>query len=187
MNFVPSIPIFGYLVVGCLPFIVFRRGRYNLRWLATAVPFFLSACALVTGVVGWTGSWFSVHPLILMTITAIAIIIIWATALSHQQAPALWHQNNGNPGQLVTTGTYRFVRHPFYSSFLLLLVVAWLALPSFWTLVPLAYGTIALEITARSEERSLHSLFGESYSRYVSRSGRFIPPLKTIVSRGDAT
>ena len=180
MNLAASIPLFGFWVVAWMPVIVFRCGRFNLRWLATAAPFLASALGLILGFAGWIDPWFIVPKTIPIVGTVGAIVIIYAAARSHDHAPALWHQSD-LPRQLVHWGAYRYVRHPFYSAFLLLFLTAWFALPSTWTLLALVYGVVALHITARGEELCLIRLFGDAYRSYMGRTGRFVPPLKVVV------
>ncbi len=63
--------------------------------------------------------------------------------------------------QVITTGPYRFVRHPMYSGTLLSWIAAALALGSWWMLIPAALG-IALFIwrTAREDAMLLEKLPG---------------------------
>jgi protein-S-isoprenylcysteine O-methyltransferase Ste14 len=79
---------------------------------------------------------------------------------------------------LVTTGPYRFVRHPFYLSVALVIAAialisanAFLALMGFVTFLLLAVRTPI-------EERKLLEKFGEPYRAYVARTGRFVPRLR---------
>jgi protein-S-isoprenylcysteine O-methyltransferase Ste14 len=85
--------------------------------------------------------------------------------------------------RLVTTGLYRFVRHPLYFSGLVLL---WLS-PSMTLnrLAATAAATAYLLIGAVFEERKLRRTFGESYRRYADRTPMFIPFLKFRSSRPD--
>lgn len=78
---------------------------------------------------------------------------------------------------LITNGPYRFVRHPYYFSALMLMVSAsmlsgsWLiAVASSWVWLMLAYRT-------KREEEFLHKRFGESYNVYSKRVGKFLPRL----------
>ena len=89
----------------------------------------------------------------------------------------------GRGGTLVTTGPYRFVRHPYSLAILLLLlgvVVALRSLPAIALLVP------AVRLTfdrARREEHNLRLAFGERHERYCARVP-FILPLSPPLPPG---
>jgi protein-S-isoprenylcysteine O-methyltransferase Ste14 len=78
-------------------------------------------------------------------------------------------------GYLVTTGPYRWVRHPFYVSVLLLVCGAAL-LAANWFIGVCGLLVFALQaIRTRIEERKLVERFGEEYRLYMKRTGRFAP------------
>lgn len=77
--------------------------------------------------------------------------------------------------QLVTTGVYHYIRHPFYSS---LLFLGWGILLKHvsWIAVLLAVvNTALLIVTARIEEGENTRYFGELYQAYVKQTKMFIP------------
>lgn len=57
--------------------------------------------------------------------------------------------------QVVTTGPYRFVRHPMYSGTLLVLFASALALGSWWMLIPAALGTVLFVWRTAQEDATL--------------------------------
>jgi protein-S-isoprenylcysteine O-methyltransferase Ste14 len=81
---------------------------------------------------------------------------------------------------LVTTGPYRWVRHPFYtvvfgSVFALGLVAAnWLI--GLLTLLMF----VIIVIRTDKEEEMLIKRFGDDYRHYMKRTGRFLPRLISI-------
>jgi protein-S-isoprenylcysteine O-methyltransferase Ste14 len=77
--------------------------------------------------------------------------------------------------QLVTTGPYRWVRHPFYDA-ALLCVISISLLTANWFILLTGCTVFALLVlrTAR-EERHLLARFGESYLTYIQQTGRFLP------------
>ncbi|HEY0721444.1 MAG TPA: isoprenylcysteine carboxylmethyltransferase family protein [Gammaproteobacteria bacterium] len=80
-----------------------------------------------------------------------------------------------NTAHLVTDGIYRFIRHPMYSSLLLL---AWAMLLRYPTLAGgtvLIPTTVCIVMAARVEERENIGFFGERYREYMARSRMFIP------------
>jgi protein-S-isoprenylcysteine O-methyltransferase Ste14 len=76
---------------------------------------------------------------------------------------------------LVTSGIYGYIRHPLYSSLLLL---AW---GIFFKAPGLAGGSLVLVTTAflmataRADEQECLRFFGEDYQAYMKRTKRFIP------------
>jgi protein-S-isoprenylcysteine O-methyltransferase Ste14 len=76
---------------------------------------------------------------------------------------------------LMTSGPYRWVRHPFYVS-LFLLVGATAILAANWFIA--ASGLLVfvlLAIRTPTEERKLFERFGDEYRSYSERTGRFVP------------
>ncbi|MFQ6115414.1 MAG: methyltransferase family protein, partial [bacterium] len=77
--------------------------------------------------------------------------------------------------RLVTTGVYRYIRHPFYCSLLLL---SWGILLKRVTWIGISLGvttTIFLIITARKEEIENIQYFGEAYQEYMKHTKMFVP------------
>lgn len=82
-----------------------------------------------------------------------------------------------NTGRLVTTGIYRYIRHPMYAS---LFFLAWGAVLKSVTLDTFLLGvgaSLALMATAGTEETENLARFGEEYRAYMRRTRRFVPYL----------
>lgn len=76
---------------------------------------------------------------------------------------------------LVTTGVYQYIRHPMYSSLLLLAWGLFFKDPD-WIGVLLVLSTsVFLVATARADEQECIRFFGPAYEAYMKRSRRFIP------------
>lgn len=176
--------ICNYVAIGLLPVLFFRRdGQYNLRWLATAAPFFIVPATLLLAAFGVLETPVAIGAavqfsgeVIAVLLSVLSIALLAMTVGAHRVPLALWHQDNDAPAQLVTWGPYARVRHPFYTSFILALAAAVIALPHALTLACLAYTVIALTVTARREERRLAgSDLGADYRDYIAATGRFFP------------
>ncbi|WP_020677984.1 methyltransferase family protein [Geopsychrobacter electrodiphilus] len=78
--------------------------------------------------------------------------------------------------QLVTTGLYRFVRHPQYTGLFIGLfgegVVHW---PTIFSVAILPVIVFAYYLLARSEEKKVIAQFGDEYRVYMNRVPMFIP------------
>jgi protein-S-isoprenylcysteine O-methyltransferase Ste14 len=85
-------------------------------------------------------------------------------------------RGEGGAGQLVTTGMYRLVRHPLYTTGL---VILWLA-PQMTVnrLVLIICLSLYIFIGAYFEERKLGRDFGPVYAEYKARTPMFLPGLK---------
>lgn len=76
---------------------------------------------------------------------------------------------------LVTTGIYRYIRHPLYSSLLLLAWGIFFKNPSWFGSGLLALGTLFLVLTARADEAECQKFFGTVYHDYIKKTKMFIP------------
>jgi protein-S-isoprenylcysteine O-methyltransferase Ste14 len=76
---------------------------------------------------------------------------------------------------LVVHGPYFWIRHPLYSSAALVILAVSL-IASNWFFFALGVGVLAILIMrTRTEEMNLVARFGDSYQRYMDRTGRFLP------------
>ena len=77
---------------------------------------------------------------------------------------------------LVTAGVYRLIRHPMYSSFLLLAFAQFLLLSNWFAGLAGTAGALALfAFRVEREEKMMTDLFGAEYSTYMTRTKRIIP------------
>jgi protein-S-isoprenylcysteine O-methyltransferase Ste14 len=76
---------------------------------------------------------------------------------------------------LVTTGVYHYIRHPLYSSLLLLTWGIFFKAPS-WLGTSLALAaTLFLVATARADEAECIRFFGPTYQDYMKQTKMFVP------------
>jgi len=80
--------------------------------------------------------------------------------------------------QLVTTGLYRFVRHPQYTGLFIGLfgegVVHW---PTLFSIAIFPVIVLAYSLLSRSEEKKVLKQFGEAYRAYQKQVPMFVPRL----------
>ncbi len=76
---------------------------------------------------------------------------------------------------LVTTGIYRYIRHPLYSSLLLLAWGVFFKAPGLPGGALALTATLLLYATARADEAECLRFFGAAYQDYMLRSKRFLP------------
>ena len=78
--------------------------------------------------------------------------------------------------KLVTTGVYRFIRHPMYASLLFLAIGSYLKQPLDPPGAVIFVITVAAVLmTAKAEEQDLVAAFGERYVDYMKKTARFVP------------
>ncbi len=76
---------------------------------------------------------------------------------------------------LVTSGIYRYIRHPLYSSLLFLTWGIFFKVPTWLGLILALAATLFLIATARADEAECMHFFGTPYQEYMKRSKRFVP------------
>lgn len=77
--------------------------------------------------------------------------------------------------KLVTTGMYKYIRHPLYASLVLLGFGVFFKKKETAQAVLVIINTLALYITARMEEGEMIKGFGDEYVGYMKTSKMFIP------------
>jgi protein-S-isoprenylcysteine O-methyltransferase Ste14 len=77
---------------------------------------------------------------------------------------------------VITSGPYRWVRHPSYTAGMMMFIGIGLALGSWVSFVLLTVATIATySYRVAVEERVLLETIGEPYASYLKQRKRFIP------------
>ena len=76
---------------------------------------------------------------------------------------------------LVTTGPYRWMRHPFYAAFAMSVLANSLAAANWFLLAAGSVAFALIVIRTRKEEENLVARFGDRYAQYMSQTGRFFP------------
>jgi len=79
--------------------------------------------------------------------------------------------------QLVTSGPYRWIRHPLYTMGMVS-YVSFAMLSANWAIAVLSLAVfVILNIRLPQEEAGLIEKFGDEYREYMQRTGRFLPKL----------
>lgn len=119
--------------------------------------------------------------------TLSVIFLTLAAVLSWSSARTLGRQWRFDAGLnvdhvLVTSGAYRFVRHPIYTSMLcMLLGTGFMVAPMLILVISTVIFIVGTEIRVRIEDNLLASRFGDRFVEYQQRVGAYIPflPLRT--------
>jgi protein-S-isoprenylcysteine O-methyltransferase Ste14 len=103
---------------------------------------------------------------------------LWLFYRSHQDLGRNWSISLEirKEHRLVTTGVYRLVRHPMYSSFFLLAFAQFLLLPNWFAGASGLVGVgLLYALRVRQEERMMLERFGADYRDCMARTKRLIP------------
>ena len=76
---------------------------------------------------------------------------------------------------LVTTGPYKYVRHPIYTSMILMFIGTILYYGSLFVSIFFIILAITFILRTREEEEIMLKLFGEKYAEYMKRTKRLLP------------
>jgi protein-S-isoprenylcysteine O-methyltransferase Ste14 len=87
----------------------------------------------------------------------------WGTPMSQKVDP-----------ELVTTGPYRFVRHPIYSGIILGMIGTTMAISLYWLIAVGLLGAYFI-YSATVEERNMERLFPETYPAYKRSTKMLVP------------
>jgi protein-S-isoprenylcysteine O-methyltransferase Ste14 len=125
-------------------------------------------------------AWYQVVSWILL-IASFIPLVFGVKSLVNKGKPT--RQREGEPillafektSTLVTTGIYRYIRHPLYSSLLLLTWGIFFKDPGLTGIALAAVSSVFLFATARADETECLRFFGGEYQEYMRRTKRFIP------------
>ncbi|HIJ40369.1 MAG TPA: isoprenylcysteine carboxylmethyltransferase family protein [Deltaproteobacteria bacterium] len=127
----------------------------------------------------WFRNPFSLHQLVSWFLLFVSIIpLVFGVRSLASQGRAGKHRQD-EPGllapPLVDTGIYHYIRHPLYSSLLLLAWGIFFKIPSCSGLLLALIATLFLFATAKADEAECIRFFGPEYEKYMKRTKRFVP------------
>lgn len=130
----------------------------------------------------WFDAPFSIHQLMswLLLIISLPLVINGVQLLRKVGKP---DRERSDPAlidferttELVTTGVYRYIRHPLYSSLLFLAWGVFFKRPSWGGFCLAVMATLFLTVTAKVDEAENKRYFGAAYHSYMKRTKMFIP------------
>ena len=85
-----------------------------------------------------------------------------------------WHQIHRAEG-LVTSGIYKYIRHPQYTGFFLVMTGWLLHWETTLTVAMYPILVIMYYLLARKEEKELQNEFGDEYKSYRQNTPMFVP------------
>ena len=97
---------------------------------------------------------------------------LWRIGIDHTKKVAL-----------VSSGPYRYIRHPIYSFQMVMLIGAFWLLPAGFSLALVLAHLVCVRIKAADEEAYLLTTLGDEYRHYLARTGRLLPRILQSASR----
>lgn len=105
-----------------------------------------------------------------------SVLLFWWAARAFQGDRPSIAFSPGAPARLVTSGPYRYVRHPFYSAYMLFWLAFAVSAWNMFALVPaLVMGIIYYRAASKEEYAILNSDLRDEYLAYSRSTGMFFP------------
>lgn len=174
-------------------FIVFSAGLIYISRASLRTPrshgfyrFFaweLVVALFLLNVDAWFHNPFSWHQLLswFLLIVCIIPLVFGVHSLATKGKPAEHREDDAQllafekTTVLVTTGIYKYIRHPLYSSLLLLAWGVFFKAPAWSGALLVLAATLFLHATAKADETECIRYFGSSYQAYMKQTKMFIP------------
>jgi protein-S-isoprenylcysteine O-methyltransferase Ste14 len=104
-------------------------------------------------------------------------LFLWACAATRRERPALAFSRS-EPGRVFKTGPYRYVRHPFYSSYIIFWAACAIATPSMLVIATTIVLVAIYSLAALQEQHAiLSSDLRPEYEAYQRTTGLIWPKL----------
>jgi protein-S-isoprenylcysteine O-methyltransferase Ste14 len=127
---------------------------------------------------GWLGTrfvpaWPTIGEIgVALTVVGIAFAI-WARWHLGENWSATVTLKEGH--ELISSGPYRYIRHPIYTGMLLAFVGTALALGEYRALISIGIVLVAFYAKSKKEECFLTQEFGDEFREHCRRTGMFLP------------
>jgi protein-S-isoprenylcysteine O-methyltransferase Ste14 len=87
-------------------------------------------------------------------------------------------EEHRDPPRVIDTGVFSLIRHPLYSSALIIYVGFFLTTLSLFSLLLFLCIFLFYDVIARFEEKKLQEAFGEDYVSYKKKTTKWFPKVK---------
>lgn len=109
---------------------------------------------------------------------AISLVLFWWAKKANEQRPLTLAYHSDEPVHVNRQGPYRYIRHPFYSSYLACFVAVTLYTLSPFSLAGSIVMYLVYDHAAKfEEEKFMKSSLREQYELFMQEAGRFFPRL----------
>ena len=165
-----------FAVIALFIFLKFRSKLGSLKSHAFYVFFALEGILILVFLN--LGSWYSGgvlrYPLIsclLLIISALAAVSGFYGLKRYGKPLDDWEHTT----HLIRYGIFRYIRHPLYSSLMLLSIGIFLRHISWASAIPCCFSVVFLIAGSKVEERENIEKFGEDYHSYMGATKHYIP------------
>lgn len=111
----------------------------------------------------------------------LALAVFWWAVATIRRRPLPFAFTPATPAFLITGGPYRYVRHPFYTAYLLAWLAGIIGTGQPWLLLTLGIMGALYAMAARLEEAGFRaSPLASAYATYRQSTGGFIPRIRTL-------
>jgi protein-S-isoprenylcysteine O-methyltransferase Ste14 len=127
----------------------------------------------------WQGSRSPAPAYAALAVLLVSDALFWWAVISSRAAGLHFIFDADKPESVLRKGVYAYIRHPFYTSYMLFwagwAIAVWHPLAA----VPVMAFAVIYTAAARNEERVfLASNLRDDYTRYMETAGRFFPKLR---------
>lgn len=155
------------------------RGHFSSKSMpkgAVLISVVVLATTVIYVTLLWLGTQSWLVQLFGMVIELGSLALFWAAIRVSRAARLRLAFDAENPDSIVTEGPYKYLRHPFYTSYLIFWIGWAIATWSVWALLPLAALIAIYTVAAKDEERKFSNTpMAEAYAAYKQRAGLFWP------------
>jgi len=154
----------------------FKENKWIRIVIAVPLVYFLVRYMIEPEFLAWAD--FSIYVWLQWLGLVLGVLSIFLTVWIHVNLSinfsSLLHVREGHT--LVTTGPYKWVRHPMYTV-LFVHFLSILLLTRNWIigLVPIVIFVLVVAGRLKNEEKLMTETFGDEYRRYMEHTGRFLP------------
>ena len=153
-------------------FLSIKHGRYHgiPRFFAFESVFIL----LLMNYRYWFIDPFSLNQVLswMLLFLSVYVVVDGYIRLTREGKPG---RNFENTSRLVSSGIYKYIRHPLYLSIFLLGTGIMLKKPELFQFCLGVINLVAVYLTARIEEKEMLAKFGREYDDYREKTKMFIP------------
>lgn len=169
--------MFGYVLANWFKN-VFQVTRWELYLIKYAAPVFSIAHLAGAYYSPLENHWLYAVGLLLLILSG--IIFISAFSVFKNNPPAVAFSNEILT-PLKTKGIYRYIRHPFYTSYWLTWIGGTIATANWWlSISAIVLGYVYYKASKEEEQQWLNSSAKEQYRKYMLRTGMFLPSLYSL-------
>jgi protein-S-isoprenylcysteine O-methyltransferase Ste14 len=158
------------------------KGHFKSKQMPAGANF-VSAAVLVTLILFLILLWTHEAPLaaqlVALALEGAALWLFLRTIAASRDGALHFAFDTENPVSLVTSGPYRYVRHPFYTSYLIFWTGLAIGTWAPWS-VPVLLLMVGLYTVAASSEESkfARTHMSADYAAYRARTGMFLPRIR---------